>query len=361
MKTAVILGTRPEIIKMSPVVRALERVQAPFFILHTGQHYSYELDSVFFEQLNLPRAEYNLEVGSGAHGEQTGKILAGVERALQAEQPDIVLVEGDTNSVLAGALAAAKLHIKVGHVEAGLRSYDRHMPEEVNRILTDHCSDYLFAPTENARTILLAEGVPEEKIHVTGNTIVDAVFQNLELARRNPDTELKTLNLQPNNYFLVTLHRQENVDDSTRFASILEGLDRTAAEFGLPVIYPVHPRARKMMERFHLKPRHLRLIDPLSFLGFLQLESNARLILTDSGGVQEESCILGVPCVTLRDNTERPETLEVGANVLAGALPDRIVSGTALMLNKRDTWRNPFGDGKAGENIVRIITEAEHG
>ncbi len=192
MKIAVILGTRPEIIKMSPVIRALDRHNSPItghlspithFILHTGQHYSYNLDRVFFEQLKLPQAKYNLEVGSGSHAEQTGKILIGVENILQNETPDIVLVEGDTNSVFAAALAAIKLHIKVGHVEAGLRSYDRNMPEEINRILTDHCSDYLFAPTEKAKAILLGEGIPADKIFVTGNTIVDAVYQNLELAR----------------------------------------------------------------------------------------------------------------------------------------------------------------------------------
>ena len=212
MKIAVILGTRPEIIKMSPVIRELEKRQGNYFILHTGQHYSYNLDRVFFEQLKLPQAKYNLEVGSGSHAQQTAKILIGVENVLRDESPDIILVEGDTNSVFAGALAATKLHVKVGHVEAGLRSYDRSMPEEINRILTDHCSDYLFAPTEKAKTILLGEGIPENKIFVTGNTIVDAVYQNLEIAKEQGNT-LSSLNLTPKKYFLVTLHRQENVDD----------------------------------------------------------------------------------------------------------------------------------------------------
>jgi len=361
MTVAIVLGTRPELIKMSPVIRALEKAHAPFFILHTGQHYSYAMDNVFFEQLGLPPARYNLEIGSGRHGEQTGKMLIGVEKVLQAEQPDIVLVEGDTNSVLAGALAASKLHIKVGHVEAGLRSYDRQMPEEINRILTDHCSDYLFAPSEMAKATLLGEGIPEARIFVTGNTIVDAIFQHLGIARNNADTDLKALNVQPRNYFLVTLHRQENVDDRARFASILEGLDRIAAEFDIPVVYPAHPRSRKMMQQFALNPANLRLIEPLSFLAFLQLEGNARLILTDSGGVQQEACILGVPCVTLRDNTEWVETLEVGANLLAGAQPDRIVTATALMLARRNDWTNPFGDGTAGETIVKTVLEAAAG
>jgi UDP-N-acetylglucosamine 2-epimerase (non-hydrolysing) len=356
MKIAIALGTRPEIIKMSPVIRKLEKRQENYFILHTGQHYSYNLDRVFFEQLKLPQPKYNLEVGSGSHAQQTGKILVGVENVLQDESPDIVLVEGDTNSVFASALAATKLHIKVGHVEAGLRSYDRNMPEEINRILTDHCSDYLFAPTKKAKTTLLGEGILENKIFVTGNTIVDAVHQNLEIAREQGNT-LSSLNLAQREYFLVTLHRQENVDNPRRFVSILEGLDRIAAEFHLPTVYPVHPHSRKRMNEFGLNPKNITLIEPVSFLDFLQLESNARLILTDSGGVQEEACILSVPCVTLRDNTERPETLDVGSNILAGALSLKIFRCTTLMLNKENKWSNPFGDGTAGERIVEIIME----
>lgn len=363
MKIAIILGTRPEIIKMAPVIRELERRNADFFILHTGQHYLYNLDRVFFEQLKLPPAKYNLEVGSGSHARQTGKILIGVEKVLLDESPDVVLIEGDTNSVLAAALAAVKLHIKVGHVEAGLRSYDRNMPEEINRTLTDHCSDYLFAPTEKAKAILLSEGITQEKIFVTGNTIVDAVHQNLGIAREKGNA-LSSLQLSSKEYFLLTLHRQENVDNPRRFASILEGLDEVAAEFCLPTIYPIHPRSRKRMNQFNLEPKNLELIEPLNFLDFLQLESHARLILTDSGGVQEEACILGVPCVTLRDNTERPETLEVGSNILAGADPKKILQCSKVMLDKTNDsrlrtnhWPNPFGDGQAGERIVKILVK----
>ncbi len=355
MKIAVILGTRPEIIKMSPVVKELERKKIDFFIVHTGQHYSYNLDSVFFEQLELPQPKYRLKVGSGSHAEETGKMLMGVEKVLLEEEPDVVLVEGDTNSVLAGALAAVKLHMKVGHIEAGLRSYDRQMPEEVNRRLTDHCSDYLFAPTENAKAILLSEGISKEKIFVTGNTIVDAIYQNLERARRQGNA-LNALQLNPREYFLATLHRQENVDNAERFFSILKALDEVAEEFHTSIVYPIHPRSRKRIDEFDLRPQNLMLIDPVDFLSFLQLESNARLILTDSGGVQEESCVIGVPCVTLRDNTERPETLEVGSNILAGAIPERILECSRIMLAKESNWRNPFGDGSAGERIVRVIT-----
>ncbi|AIY90186.1 UDP-N-acetylglucosamine 2-epimerase [Geoglobus acetivorans] len=350
----IILGTRPEIIKMSPVIRECEKRGLDYFILHTGQHYSYEMDRVFFEELELPQPKYNLDVGSGTHAEQTGRIMIGVEKVLMKEKPDVVLVQGDTNTVLAGALAAAKLHIRVGHVEAGLRSYDRRMPEEVNRVLADHVSDYLFAPTEKARQNLLREGIDEDKIFVTGNTIVDAVYQNLEIAERKVNV-LRELGLKPKEYFLVTAHRQENVDVRERLKGILRGLKLIREEFSVPVVFPVHPRTRKRVEEFGLDMSGIEVIDPLGFLEFLQLEANARLVLTDSGGVQEETCILGVPCVTLRDNTERPETLEVGSNVLVGTKPERILEGVRTMLNKENSWKNPFGDGRAGERVVGTI------
>ena len=354
MKICILLGTRPEIIKMSPVIRACERAKLDYFILHTGQHYSYIMDCVFFEQLELPEAKYNLDVGSGKHGEQTGKILSGVEPVLQKEGADAVLVEGDTNTVLAGALAATKLHIKVGHVEAGLRSYDRKMPEEINRVLTDHCSDYLFAPTDKAREILLGEGIQDTRIFVTGNTIVDAVFQNLELAKDRNDV-LNDLHPEQRKYFLVTAHRQENVDVKERFEEIIKSLELLADEFSLPVIYPIHPRARKMMNHFGLKSNGIEFIEPVDYLSFLQLESKAKLILTDSGGVQEEACLLKVPCVTLRDNTERPETLVVGSNILAGTDSKKILESTKIMFAKNNDWENPFGDGNAGKRIVEIL------
>jgi len=356
MKFSIVLGTRPEIIKMSPIIRECERLGLDYFILHSGQHYSYNLDRVFFEQLRLPEAKYNLEVGSGTHAEQTGKILMGVEKVLSEEKPDLVLVEGDTNTVLAGALAAVKIGVSVGHVEAGLRSYDRFMPEEINRVLADHCSDLLFAPTEKSRQTLLGEGIPDKKVFVTGNTVVDAVFQNLELSGSKMDI-LGNLGLSAGSYFLTTVHRQENVDNPQRFQGILKGLEMVQKEFSLPVIYPIHPRAQKQMSAFGYKIEGIRLVEPLDYLRFLQLERGAKLILTDSGGIQEEACILGVPCVTLRYNTERPETLDVGANVLAGTEPTEIVKRTRYMLNKSTNWENPFGDGRAGERIVQILRD----
>ncbi|MEA3488629.1 MAG: UDP-N-acetylglucosamine 2-epimerase (non-hydrolyzing) [Euryarchaeota archaeon] len=353
-KIAIVLGTRPEIIKMSPVIRECTKRAVDYFILHTGQHYTYNLDNVFFEQLELPDAKYNLDVGSGSHGAQTGTILREIENVLIQEKPDVVLVEGDTNTVLAGALAATKLHIKVGHVEAGLRSYDRTMPEEINRVLADHCSDYLFAPTEKSKQILLGEGIPTARIVVTGNTVVDAVYQNLSICegRTNP---LHELGLVSGEYFLATAHRQENVDLKARFESIISGLEQVAGAFELPVIYPIHPRSRKMMDRFGLKSTGILFIDPVDYLSFLQLESKAKLVLTDSGGVQEETCILNVPCVTLRDNTERPETLEVGSNILAGTKAETILAATTEMLGRTVNWANPFGDGSASEKIIGVL------
>ena len=355
---SIVLGTRPEIIKMSPVIRECEEKGLDYFILHTGQHYSYEMDRVFFDELELPQPKYNLDVGSGTHAEQTGRIMIGVEKVLMKERPDIVLVQGDTNTTLAGALAAAKLQIKVGHVEAGLRSFDRRMPEEINRVLTDHISDYLFAPTEKARQNLLREGLDGSRIYVTGNTIVDAVYQNLEIAKKKVSV-LKDLGLKPEGYFLVTAHRQENVDVKERLEGILKGLELIRQEFSMPVVFPMHPRTRRRIREFGLSLDGIEVINPLGFLEFLQLEANARLVLTDSGGVQEETCILKVPCVTLRDNTERPETLEVGSNVLAGTNPESILESVRIMLDRKRSWKNPFGDGRAGERIVRIILKTE--
>ncbi len=352
MKIAVILGTRPEIIKMSPIIRECEKRGLDHYILHTGQHYSYEMDRIFFEQLRLPEVKYNLDVGSGMHGEQTGKMLAGIEQILIEDTPDVVLVQGDTNTVLAGALAASKLHIRIGHVEAGLRSFDRTMPEEINRIMADHISDYLFAPTENSKQHLRNEGIAEEKISVTGNTVMDAVYQNLEISKQKVNI-LKEMNLLEKGYFLTTVHRAENTDNKERLSGILDGFRQVYEEFSLTIIFPAHPRTVKMMKEFGLHiPEGVLITDPIGYLEFLQLESGARLILTDSGGLQEEACILGVPCVTLRDNTERPETVEVGANIIAGK---NIIVCTKHMMQAGNGWKNPYGNGDASEIIINEL------
>ncbi|USZ67394.1 UDP-N-acetylglucosamine 2-epimerase (non-hydrolyzing) [Halorussus salilacus] len=350
-----VLGTRPEIIKLSPLIRECERRNLSFSIIHTGQHYSDSLDEVFFSRLDLPDPDHNLQVGSKSQGQQTGEMIIGIERILTEERPDVVLVQGDTNSVLAGGIATSKLDIALGHVEAGLRSFDRQMPEEINRVVTDHVADYLFAPTENSREYLQTENVPNNQIYVTGNTIVDAVAEHTELADEK-STVLSDLELTAGEFVLLTAHRAENVDDEARFADLLEGVTRFAKQHNLPVVYPIHPRAENRLEAFGLSvPNWIRCVEPQGFLDFLKLEQSARLILTDSGGVQEEACILGTPCVTLRENTERPETIDVEANRLAGTDPDSIVSHASAMYRRNDIWKNPFGDGDAAVQILETL------
>ena len=323
----------------------------PHLLLHTGQHYSFEMDGVFFAELGLPPPDVNLEVGSGTQTYQLASTLRGMEAVLAEHRPDVVLVEGDTNSVLAAALAANKAGIAVGHVEAGLRSYDRRMPEEINRILTDHLADHLFPPTEKSRATLRGEGIPDGRILVTGNTVVDELLLQRERARR-PGL-LERFGVTAGRFALATLHRAENVDDPVRLRGCLRGLAAVAAAFDLAVLAALHPRTQARIAT--LDPGltgGLRVLPPLGYLDFLGLHAEAALMLTDSGGLQEEACCLGVPCVTLRDNTERPESVEAGANVLAGAEPDRIVACARQMLPRRGGWTNPFGDGHAGERIV---------
>jgi len=356
MKIAIVLGTRPEIIKMSPIIRECERLDLDYFILHTGQHYSYKMDKVFFEQIELHEPRYNLNIGSGSHAEQSGKILIDMEKILIKEKPNVVLVQGDTNTVLAGALTATKLFIKVGHIEAGLRSYDRTMPEEINRVLTDHCSDFLFVPTKKSRRILLGEGIPNEKIFITGNTIVDAVYQNLKLVNKKVNI-FHDLGLKKDEYFLVTAHRQENVDNRKHFSDIIKGLKQIHKKYDIPIVYPIHPRSRIKLQEFQINFDGINLVEPFDFLTFLQLEKYAKVVLTDSGGIQEETCILGTPCVTMRDNTERPETLDVGSNVLAGTNPKKILECVSSMYENDKKWNNPFGSGKAGKKIIAILKE----
>jgi UDP-N-acetylglucosamine 2-epimerase (non-hydrolysing) len=352
MKLSIILGTRPEIIKLAPIVKELEKRNIEFFILHTGQHYSYNMDRIFFQQLQLPDPKYNLEVGSGTHAQQTAKMLTGIEQVLLKEKPDIVIVQGDTNTTLAGALAAAKLQIPVAHVEAGLRSFDTSMPEEINRVLVDHISTLLFAPTEISRRNLEREAVTEG-VYVTGNTIVDAINRYLPL------TEKATLPFNPpNEYALLTLHRQENVDNPQRLANAIKGVGLVAENLGIPIIFPVHPRTRNRISQYGITvPSSIKLIEPLGYFEFLKLLKNAKIVYTDSGGVQEEACILKVPCITLRYNTERPETVHVGANTVVGFSPQRIIEETQKMLENPRNWNNPLGDGKTSEKIINIIQE----
>lgn len=356
-KIAIVVGTRPEIIKMSPVIRLCSEKNTPYYIIHTGQHYDFSLDKVFFDQLNLPTPGYALNVGSKSHAKQTAAIMAGVEDVFLQEKPSIVLVQGDTNSVFAAAMVAAKMKIKIGHVEAGLRSFDRDMPEEINRVLTDHISDYLFCPTKEAVKNASREGIHIDKLIETGNTIVDAVLQNLEISKKT-SAVLKSLGLKAKGYILSTFHRQENVDNKGKLSNIIQSLITLARSLDIPVIISMHPRTRKLIQEFGLNfPREqLRIIEPVGYLDFLMLQSSATLVVTDSGGLQEEACILKVPCVTIRENTERPETIEIGANILVGTDIEKIVSAGSLMAKKTSNWNNPYGDGTTAEKILSYIS-----
>lgn len=358
MRLAIILGTRPEIIKMAPIIRlAHKRPDLDYFILHTGQHFSYEMDKTFFADLELPQPKYNLAVGGQPYRKQIGYMVKAIMPILKQEKPTVVLVQGDTVSVLAGALAASKTRIPIGHHEAGLRSHDLTMIEETNRIITDHLADYLFAPTADAYKNLIDEGLADKEVILSGNTVVDALKQNIKIAEKKGNI-LKKLNLASKKYLLATAHRAENVDHKKRLSGILRGLYLIARDFKLPIIYPIHPRTLKNIKNFNFKiPAGVRLIKPLGYLDFLQLEAHAKLIITDSGGLQEEACILKVPCVTVRDNTERPETVAAQINILAGANPEKILAGARKMISEDKVWINPFGDGRAAERILNSLND----
>ncbi|AHB40634.1 MAG: hypothetical protein ACD_36C00149G0002 [uncultured bacterium] len=354
-KIGIILGTRPEIIKLSSIIQICREEKANFFILHTNQHYSENMDKIFFKDLELPEPKYNLNVQERLHGKMIGRMIVGIEEVLIKEKPDWILVQGDTNTVLSGALASSKLNVRIGHVESGLRSYDRTMPEEINRIVADHISDALFCPTEKQANIARGEGISASKIFVTGNTVVDAVYRGKKILRKGRLAD----KYKSERFALLTLHRPSNVDDRGTLYRILEAVHSAAVENNLTVYFPVHPRTMKNLETFNinLDPSTFKLIEPVGFLEMLTLEQSAKVILTDSGGVQEEACILGIPCVTIRDNTERPETIEVGANVLVGSDPKKIRKGITDSLLQKRHWKNPFGDGLAGKRIFKHITK----
>lgn len=362
MRIGIIVGTRPEIIKMAPVIRECQKRAIPYFIIHSNQHYSEEMDSIFFKELELPAPHYNLGVGSGLHSNQTGNILIEMEPILIDEKPDVVLVQGDTNTVLAGALAASKLDIKVGHIEAGLRSYDRTMPEETNRIMTDHISEFLFAVGPNQHAILAKEGIDSDKIFTVGNTVSDSLFQHLDISA-NTSTILSDLGVESGKFFLVTAHRASNVDVMANLLELLALFDKLHAKYSQTIVWPIHPRTQAKLKEFGIDlPSYLKLIPPIGYLDFIQLQKHAQLILTDSGGIQEEACLLGVPCITLRENTERPESIEVGANVLVGRDADKALAAADKWLSTSNTdfsWKNPFGDGHVAELILDIITNTQ--
>lgn len=346
MLALVIAGTRPELIKLSPVIRAFEKKNVDFKLIATGQHYDFELFWRFVKELELPQPEENLDVGSGSHAKQTARAMVKLEEVIAREMPDVVVAQGDTNSVLATSLACAKLCIPFAHVEAGLRSYDITMPEEINRIVADRLASVLFAPTPRAALNLVNEGVKADRVFITGNTIVDATLQNLEIAERKAEIEL------PEEFCLLTLHRAENVDSKKRLAEILGAI----AEVDLPVLFPVHPRTERRLREFGIEiPANVTALQPLGYLDFLYALSRCRVVLTDSGGVQEEALTLKKPCVTLRTSTERPETIEAGGNLLAGVRGEEIRQVIKIALAGLEIGENPLGDGKSGERIVDIL------
>jgi UDP-N-acetylglucosamine 2-epimerase (non-hydrolysing) len=322
MKIVTIVGARPQFIKCAPVSREIRKNNTEILV-HTGQHYDPEMSDVFFEDLHIPRPDYYLDVGSGSHGKQTGDILMRVEEILLHEKPDLVIVYGDTNTTLAGALAAAKLHIPVAHVEAGLRSFDRTMPEEINRVVTDHISDLLFCPTENAVRLLAHEGIIQG-VHLVGDVMGDALEFNKEIAEVHSQI-LERLNITPNQYLVLTIHRPANTDSQEHMESIIGAL----GEVKIPVVFPVHPRTHKYLEEYGMGgrlPENIIVTEPLGYLDMLKMMRHASKILTDSGGIQKEAYLLGVPCITLRENTEWVETVEEEWNVLVGADHDAIVN-----------------------------------
>jgi UDP-N-acetylglucosamine 2-epimerase (non-hydrolysing) len=350
---AFVFGTRPEIIKLAPLFRACSAAGQPYSIIHTNQHYSPELDSVFFEELDLPRPHFNLNVGPGSQTAQTARIMTALESVFEESGADCVIVQGDTTSVLAGTLVASKMGIKVAHVEAGLRSYDRSMPEEINRIVTDHVSDFLFPPTEACAATLRTEGIDPAKIHVVGNTVVDSVLQGIALSH---SVDLEQFDLEKDGYMLLTLHRPANVDSKEALEETFALLEKTVELTGIPFFFPIHPRTEASIKRHGVRvPYCIKTHAPVGYRAFIALQRNASAIFTDSGGIQEEACILGVPCITLRDTTERPETIDVGANRLV--FRDYAKVREALEYFKTaPKWENPFGDGTAAAKIIALLS-----
>jgi UDP-N-acetylglucosamine 2-epimerase (non-hydrolysing) len=361
LKVLNVVGARPNFMKVAPIVAAMKKRPDTFLplVVHTGQHYDSAMSDSFFRDLDLPQPDTHLGVGSGSHAAQTAAVMERFEPVVLREKPDWVLVVGDVNSTIACALVCVKLGVKVAHVEAGLRSRDRTMPEEINRLLTDQIADLLFTPSHDADENLIAEGIPRERICFVGNVMIDSLQKNLEVARALPTRA--QAGLEGIDYALLTLHRPSNVDLRDSFERILAALEAIAAK--LPIVFPVHPRTRKTIAELGLSARvesitDLRLIEPLGYLDFLNLSSSARLVLTDSGGIQEETTALGIPCLTLRENTERPITVELGTNVIVGTDTTKIIAAATASLNgsaKKVAQQPPLWDGHTSERILDAL------
>jgi len=357
-KVVAVVGARPNYMKVAPIWRELgKQSRVVKRLVHTGQHYDRNMSKVFFDDLKLPKPDVYLGVGSGPHGEQTGKVMQEIEKVFSSDRPDFVIVVGDVNSTMAVALVAVKMGIRVGHVEAGLRSFDRAMPEEINRMVTDIVADFLFTTERGAEENLLREGADKKKIHFVGNVMIDSLHFYRPLAERS--TILDDLSLAPGRYGLVTLHRPSNVDDPATLRGILGALEELGAD--CPLVFPAHPRTQKIMEsnKLSVPAGRLKILDPTGYLDFVKLMMHARLVLTDSGGIQEETTVLGIPCLTIRENTERPITIEIGTNRLVGVSPERILGeGRKALKGLERPGRIPeLWDGKASERIVRVIDE----
>jgi len=351
MRVASIVGARPQFIKCAPVSNEL-RKEHEEILIHTGQHYDYEMSKLFFDELGIPEPDYNLGVGSASHGEQTGKMLIEIEKVLMEEKPDVVLVYGDTNSTLAGGLASVKLHIPTGHVEGGLRSFDRSMPEEINRVLTDHLSNLLFVPTKRAAENLKKEGI-SNGVYLVGDVMYDVLKRSIKVAEKSKIME--KLGITPGEFFLATIHRPSNTDNAKNLSNILEAF----SEIKEKIVFPVHPRTLNFIKKHDLEKKigkNILVIKPVGYFDFIWLEKNAKKILTDSGGIQKEAYLLKVPCITLRENTEWIETIKDGWNVLVGADKEKIVDAAAHFKPK-GKQRNLFGDGNASKKIVNILDE----
>ena len=354
MRFVCVAGARPNFMKVKPVMDALERSGAHVDLVHSGQHYDANLSDVFFEELGIRAPDFSLGVGSGTHGQQTARVIEAFEPVVNELRPDMVVVVGDVNSTVACSLVAAKAGCLLAHVEAGLRSRDWSMPEEINRVVTDRLSDYLLAPSADAVDNLRTEGYRDDQIHLVGNVMVDTLFANLERARAR--SIIGDLGLKEGGYALVTLHRPANVDDEATLGGLMEAIAPTAAE--LPFVFPAHPRTRQHLDRLEIPPG-IELLDPVGYLDFISLEASAAVVLTDSGGVQEETTVLGIPCLTLRDNTERPITVSEGTNRVVGRDPARIREALADALEGRVPARRPeLWDGHASDRIAAVLLAA---
>ena len=359
MKILHVVGARPNFMKAAPVMDALSKRDGVSQVLvHTGQHYDVNMSEVFFRQLGMPEPDFNLGVGSESHAVQTAQIMMRFEEVVLSERPDLVLVYGDVNSTVAAALVCAKLGIRVGHVEAGLRSFDRTMPEEINRLLTDQIADLLFTPSKDGDENLLREGVAREKIYLVGNVMIDTLIRLLPEAK---GSRLKAEGLEDKNYALVTLHRPSNVDEPEMLIKIMKTLEEISED--LPVIFPIHPRTRRRLSDLKLKTDNLnlRLVEPVGYLEFLALQKSAKVVITDSGGIQEETTFLGVPCLTVRENTERPVTVKVGTNVLVGQDMKRLKKEVYKILDGKAKKGSvpPLWDGRASERIAEVVLRSE--